>query len=290
MDRGAWWATVHWVKRVGCDLATKTTTLLIIKAYISKCFLWLDSTLSTFYLSITLWSRNFLLLFCGWRNWGKVTLSDFPQVTHLVGVTQRHSDTRAWVFTMAAQPVVTVFLLSLPLCSDFPPSQLWRVSHPPRHTPESLVSRRAQEMGAFSFSRRLLCSISLQRSPCYRAVTHSRSVPSLAVTSVRAGCRSRSSWHSQKVAQCRARSGLNNCALVLFGSGLVAELCPTPATPQTAALQAPVSVGFPRLGSWSGLPFPSPGDLPNPGTDPGYLMSPALAGGFFTTNVAPSPV
>ena len=37
---------------------------------------------------------------------------------------------------------------------------------------------------------------------------------------------------------------------------------------------------FPRQEYWCGLPFPSPGDLPNPGTDP---ESPALAGGFFTT-------
>ena len=35
---------------------------------------------------------------------------------------------------------------------------------------------------------------------------------------------------------------------------------------------------------WSGLPFPSPGDLPNPGIEPVSLISPALAGGFFTTS------
>ena len=51
------------------------------------------------------------------------------------------------------------------------------------------------------------------------------------------------------------------------------------ATPWTAARQAPLSVGFSRQEYWSGLPFPSPGDLPNPGIKP---MSPALAGGFFT--------
>ena len=39
-------------------------------------------------------------------------------------------------------------------------------------------------------------------------------------------------------------------------------------------------MGFPRQESWSGLPLPSPGDLPNPGIKP---RSPALAGGFFTT-------
>ena len=37
---------------------------------------------------------------------------------------------------------------------------------------------------------------------------------------------------------------------------------------------------------WSGLPFPSPADFPDPGTEPMSLMSPALAGGFFTTIAA----
>ena len=52
------------------------------------------------------------------------------------------------------------------------------------------------------------------------------------------------------------------------------------ATPWTAAHQAPLSMGFPRQEYRSGLPFPSPGDLPDPGTE---SASPALAGGFFTT-------
>ena len=52
------------------------------------------------------------------------------------------------------------------------------------------------------------------------------------------------------------------------------------ATPYTAAHQAPVFLGFSRQEYWSGLPFPSPEDLPNPETEP---ISPALAGGFFTT-------
>ena len=42
------------------------------------------------------------------------------------------------------------------------------------------------------------------------------------------------------------------------------------------ALQAPLSMGFSRQEYWSGLPFPSPGDLPNPGTEPASLVSPAL--------------
>ena len=45
------------------------------------------------------------------------------------------------------------------------------------------------------------------------------------------------------------------------------------ATPWTVAYQAPLSMGFSRPECWSGLLFPSPGDLPNPGTEP---SSPAL--------------
>ena len=40
-------------------------------------------------------------------------------------------------------------------------------------------------------------------------------------------------------------------------------------TPWTVAYQAPLSMGFSRQEYWSGLPFPSPGDLPNPGIEPG---------------------
>ena len=41
---------------------------------------------------------------------------------------------------------------------------------------------------------------------------------------------------------------------------------------------------FPRPEYWSGLPFSSPGDLPNPKTEPMSLVSPELAGGFFTNS------
>ena len=57
------------------------------------------------------------------------------------------------------------------------------------------------------------------------------------------------------------------------GGGLVAKLCLTLATPWTVACQAPLSMGFSRQEYWSGLPFLSPGDLPDPGIEPG---SPAL--------------
>ena len=53
------------------------------------------------------------------------------------------------------------------------------------------------------------------------------------------------------------------------------------ATPWTESLQAPLSMEFSRQEHWSGLPFPSAGNLPDPGTEPASLASPALAGSFF---------
>ena len=65
---------------------------------------------------------------------------------------------------------------------------------------------------------------------------------------------------------------------LLHDDYLVAKLCPTLATPWTVALQAPLCMGFPRQEYWSGLPFPFPGDLPNPGFKPVSC----IAGRFFT--------
>ena len=56
------------------------------------------------------------------------------------------------------------------------------------------------------------------------------------------------------------------------------------ATRGTVARQAPLSMRFSRQESWSGLPFHPPRDLPNPGIKSMPLMSPVLAGGFFTIN------
>ena len=57
------------------------------------------------------------------------------------------------------------------------------------------------------------------------------------------------------------------------GGGLVAKSCSTLAMLWTVTCQAPLTMGFSRQEYWSGLPFPSLGDLPNPGIEPG---SPAL--------------
>ena len=69
------------------------------------------------------------------------------------------------------------------------------------------------------------------------------------------------------------------CACVLSLSDSV--------SPWTAARQAPLSTGFSRQEHWSGLPLPPPGDLPHPGMEP---MSPALAGGFSTTEPPGKPL
>ena len=58
-------------------------------------------------------------------------------------------------------------------------------------------------------------------------------------------------------------------------------------TPWTVAHQAPLSMEFSRQEYWSGLPFPSPGNLPDSGIE---LMSPALADGFFTTVPPGNPI
>ena len=56
-------------------------------------------------------------------------------------------------------------------------------------------------------------------------------------------------------------------------------MCLTLVAPWTVACQVPLSMGFSKQEYWSELPFPSPGDLPDPGIK---LTSPALAGRFFT--------
>ena len=58
------------------------------------------------------------------------------------------------------------------------------------------------------------------------------------------------------------------------------------ATPWTVAHQAPLCMGFSRQDYWSGLPFPTPGNMPYPGTEP---ASPALASEFFTTESPGNP-
>ena len=66
---------------------------------------------------------------------------------------------------------------------------------------------------------------------------------------------------------------------------LVAQLDPTLCGPMDCNPRGSSVHGiFSRQEYWSGLPFPPPGDLPNPGIKPRSLVSPALASGFFTTS------
>ena len=67
--------------------------------------------------------------------------------------------------------------------------------------------------------------------------------------------------------------------LLLFSHSVMANFF---ATPWTVTHQAPPSMGFPRQEYCSELPFPSPGDLPKPGTELASLAAPELAGGLFT--------
>ena len=72
--------------------------------------------------------------------------------------------------------------------------------------------------------------------------------------------------------------------MVVFSCSVVSTLLqPYGLLQPRRACQAPLSMGFPRQAYWSGLPFPTPGDLPNPGIELTCLASPALAGRFFTT-------
>ena len=75
-------------------------------------------------------------------------------------------------------------------------------------------------------------------------------------------------------------------SIVGGGGGLVAKSCPTLETAWAIPLQAPLSMGFSRQEYWSGLPFPSPGDLSNPGIEPG---SPALETDSLPTELQGKP-
>ena len=68
---------------------------------------------------------------------------------------------------------------------------------------------------------------------------------------------------------------------------LVAKSCLTLMTPWTVARRAPLSMGFPRQEHWSGLPFPPPAHLPEPGIEPASLS--CFMGGFLSTEPPGKP-
>ena len=73
---------------------------------------------------------------------------------------------------------------------------------------------------------------------------------------------------------------------VLFLTELIVQSCLTLCNSVNCSHKAPLPTGFSRQEYWSVLPLSSPGDLPKPGIEP---MSPALAGGFFTTEPPGKP-
>ena len=72
--------------------------------------------------------------------------------------------------------------------------------------------------------------------------------------------------------------------LVYYYEYMCAQSCLTLCDLWAVACQAPLSLEFSRQKYWSGLPFLSPGDLPDPGSKPTSLESPALTGRIFTTS------
>ena len=62
------------------------------------------------------------------------------------------------------------------------------------------------------------------------------------------------------------------------------------ATPWNMTCQTPLPVEFFRQEYWSGLPYPSPGHLPNPGIEPEFLASPVVTGRFFTAEPPGKPI
>ena len=85
-------------------------------------------------------------------------------------------------------------------------------------------------------------------------------------------------------------NALNEFWIIINSMAMISRMCvfshsvtSDSANPWAEARQAPLSMSFPQQEYRSRLPFPPPGDLPQPGTEPMSSVSPALAGGFFTT-------
>ena len=75
----------------------------------------------------------------------------------------------------------------------------------------------------------------------------------------------------------------NACLLIVHAKSL--RLCSTLCNPMEGSPRESLSVRFSKQEYWSGLPCPFPGVLPDPGIKPTSLISPALAGRFFTTSI-----
>ena len=82
------------------------------------------------------------------------------------------------------------------------------------------------------------------------------------------------------------KASILRCSAFLWSNS---HICTSFATPWSGVHQAPLSMGFPRQEYWNRLPFPFPGDIPNPGIELESPASPALAGGFFTSEPPGKP-
>ena len=78
-------------------------------------------------------------------------------------------------------------------------------------------------------------------------------------------------FHSENIYSAPTMCQILFQLLGICDGGLFAKLCPTLVTPWAIACWVPLSMGFHRKGYWSGLPFPSPGNLPDPGIEPASL-------------------
>ena len=94
-------------------------------------------------------------------------------------------------------------------------------------------------------------------------------------------------WVHMKVKLSHSVCFINENNVYTFGGGLITKLCPTLVTPWNVVCQAPLSMGFSRQEYWSGLPFPSLGDLPDPGIE---LKSPALKADSLATEQQGKPL
>ena len=74
------------------------------------------------------------------------------------------------------------------------------------------------------------------------------------------------------------------CVCVCVHTCLVISVLSNSLDPVDCGPQVPLSMGFSRQEYWSGLPWPLPGDLPDPGVESVSLRSAVLAGRFFTTS------
>ena len=84
--------------------------------------------------------------------------------------------------------------------------------------------------------------------------------------------------------QCKTTAEGGDQDYIFYSPSSDAQSCLTLCYSWTITWQVPLSRRFSQQGYWSRVPFPSQGDLPDPGIKPASLTSPALAGGFFTAS------